>query len=181
MNTTFIYQNTQLPGFLQFPEFLLRVPISQTAKTVYLVLYDRARLSMRNEWTDEFGRVFVIYPITELADRIGKSESTVKAGMKELCQAGLLLKRPGGFSKPNYLYLKYALEGQFSDRMGKQTAAGTENSTSPSRVPDFPMGSFPPANKVMRTKQRNHNYRVSARDGAREAFPDYSCEEGESL
>ena len=97
MNTTFIYQNTQLPGFLQFPEFLLRVPISQTAKTVYLVLYDRARLSMRNEWTDEFGRVFVIYPITELADRIGKSESTVKAGMKELCQAGLLLKRPGGF------------------------------------------------------------------------------------
>lgn len=110
MKSTFLYQDTQLPAYLQFPEFLLRLPISQTAKVVYLVLYDRSRLSMKNEWTDEYGRVYVVFPIVELAKKIGKSESTVKAGMKELCEAGLLVKRSGGFSKPNYLYVKYALE-----------------------------------------------------------------------
>lgn len=163
MNSTFIYQDTQLPGFLQFPEFLLQVPISQTAKMVYLVLYDRARLSARNEWADEFGRIYVIFPIAELAKRIGKSESTVKAGMKELCESGLLMKRPGGFSKPNYLYVKYALEGQLFERMRKQPAKGTEIATNDGQVSVSDRGSIPAPNKVMNHSDPNHNHGVMDR------------------
>ena len=163
MNSTFIYQDTRLPGFLQFPEFLLQVPISQTAKTVYLVLYDRARLSARNEWADEFGRIYVVYPIAELAKRIRKSESTVKAGMKELCEAGLLMKRSGGFSRPNYLYVKYALEGQLFERVKKQTAAGTENAPDDSQFPVSERGRIPAPNKVMNHSDPGNSYGVMDR------------------
>lgn len=163
MNSTFIYQDTQLPGFLQFPEFLLQVQINQTAKTIYLVLYDRARLSMRNEWTDEFGRVYVIFPIAELAKRIGKSESTVKDGMKELCKVGLLMKRSGGFSKPNYLYIKYALEGQFFERMRKLPVEGTDNDPDDSRNSASGRGSISAPSKVMNHSDPNNNHGVMDR------------------
>lgn len=163
MNSTFIYQDTQLPGFLQFPEFLLQVQISQTAKTIYLVLYDRARLSMRNEWTDEFGRVYVIFPIAELAKRIGKSESTVKEGLKELCKEGLLMKRSGGFSKPNYLYIKYALEGQVFERMQKLPVVGTDNDTDDSQNSASDRCSISAPSKVMNHSDPNHNHAVMDR------------------
>lgn len=163
MNSTFIYQDTKLPGFLQFPEFLLQVPISQTAKMLYLVLYDRSRLSMRNEWTDEFGRIYVIFPIVELAKRIGKSESTIKAGMKELCEAGLLMKRSGGFSKPNYLYVKYALEGQFFERMRKQSVEQFENTSYNIQEAVSRTGCFSAPNKVMNHSNPSSSNRVMDR------------------
>lgn len=163
MKSTFLYQDTQLPAYLQFPEFLLRLPISQTAKVVYLVLYDRSRLSMKNEWTDEYGRVYVVFPIVELAKKIGKSESTVKAGLKELCEAGLLVKRSGGFSKPNYLYVKYVIEGQFSDRVRKASALGSKSNTSDSQDSDPSTGRYPAPNKVMNHSNPTDNYGVMDR------------------
>ena len=63
----YLTQETPLPQYYQFPEFLLKARVSQTAKLLYMVLYDRARLSQRNNWTDEAGRIYLIFPIIELA------------------------------------------------------------------------------------------------------------------
>ena len=71
-----------------------------------MLLYDRARLSQMNNWLDENGRIYVIYPITELIKHIGKCRSSIKSALKELDEAGLLVRRSGGFSKPNHLYIK---------------------------------------------------------------------------
>lgn len=46
----YIRPGTQFPKYYQFPEFLIRAPISQAAKLAYMVLYDRARLSLKNDW-----------------------------------------------------------------------------------------------------------------------------------
>ena len=77
----YLTQETPLPQYYQFPEFLLKAPVSQTAKILYMVLYDRARLSQRNNWTDEVGRIYLIFPIIELAAKTGRSVSAVKAGL----------------------------------------------------------------------------------------------------
>ena len=47
--------------------------------------------------------------------QIGKCKSSVKTALKELDDEGLLVRRSGGFSKPNHLYVKIP-----SDEIGLQ-------------------------------------------------------------
>ena len=54
---------TPLPRYLPFPKFLLDAQLSHTAKLLYALLLDRATLSRKNNWTDEQGRIYVVYPI----------------------------------------------------------------------------------------------------------------------
>ena len=100
MNYKYITKEEISVAYFQFPKFLLKYPISQNGKVVYMLLYDRARLSQMNNWLDENGRIYVIYPITELIKHIGKCRSSIKSALKELDEAGLLVRRSGGFSKP---------------------------------------------------------------------------------
>ncbi len=90
MSYKFISKQTTFPSFFQYPEFLLNLPISQTGKIIYMLLYDRARLSQKNNWMDENGRIFVIFPVKELAKKLEKSETTIKTALNELDEAGLL-------------------------------------------------------------------------------------------
>ena len=103
----YLYMNEveeQIP-YYQFPKFLLELPLSQNARIIYLLLYDRARISRKNKWTDENGRVFVVFPLDELSQKTGKCKSSVKKALKELDEAGLLIRRSGGFSRPRHLYV----------------------------------------------------------------------------
>ena len=59
-----------------------------------------------NSWIDKYGNVYLIFPIEELSAQIGKCKSSVKTALKELDDVGLLVRRSGGFSKPNHLYVK---------------------------------------------------------------------------
>ena len=42
--------------------------ISQTAKLLYALLLDRSTLSQKNTWQDDEGRIYIIYPIAEIAE-----------------------------------------------------------------------------------------------------------------
>ena len=59
--------------------------------------------------------VYLIFPIDELSVQIGKCNSSVKTALKELEDVGLLVRRSGGFSKLNHLYVKIP-----SDEIGLQ-------------------------------------------------------------
>ena len=102
----YMKESEQMLQYFQFPKFLLKMPISQNAKFLYMILYDRARTSRKNSWIDKYGNVYLIFPIEELSVQIGKCKSSVKTALKELDEAGLLVRRSGGFSKPNHLYMR---------------------------------------------------------------------------
>lgn len=70
--------------YYQFPKFLLELPLSQNARIIYMLLYDRARISRKNNWADEDGRVYAVFPIDELSQKTGKCKSSVKKALKEL-------------------------------------------------------------------------------------------------
>ena len=70
----------------------------------------------RHASVSEYGNVYLIFPIEELSVQIGKCKSSVKTALKELDDVGLLVRRSGGFSKPNHLYVKIP-----SDEIGLQT------------------------------------------------------------
>ena len=57
--TDFLTADTNLPSYMMFPRFLLDMEINETAKMLYIILLDRARLSQKNEgWSDTDGHVF---------------------------------------------------------------------------------------------------------------------------
>ena len=96
---------------MAYPKILLKLNISETAKLVYMLLLDRARLSMKNgDWQDEQGRVFVLYTIPNLAKDIGKGENTVKKALNQLLKQGLILKQSLGPGQPSKIYVKIQTE-----------------------------------------------------------------------
>ena len=116
MKFEYMMETEKILPYYQFPKFLLELPLSQNAKILYMLLYDRARISQKNHWLNEDGYVYFVFPITEISLKWGKCCTSVKAAMKELDEYGLLIRSSGGFSKPNHLYVKIP-----SDEIGLQT------------------------------------------------------------
>ena len=109
--TQYLKCNSYLPRYMAYPRFLLEVNISETAKLVYVLLLDRARVSMKNDtWQDEQGWVFVLYTIPDLARDIGKGETTVKKALNQLVQQDLIQKQSLGAGHPNKIYVKTPAE-----------------------------------------------------------------------
>lgn len=114
IDTVYMRQNTRISQYLPYPQYLLTLDISGTAKVLYALLLNRATLSQRNAWVDDGGNVYIVYTIDAMAEDLRKSRTTVKHALSELDQCGLLERRPTGFGRPNHLYVKL-IEGQISD------------------------------------------------------------------
>ena len=74
----YIRADTRLPAYLPYPRFLLKMEISQTAKLLYSLLLDRSTLSQKNKWLDDEGRIYIIYPIAEIAEILDKGSTTIQ-------------------------------------------------------------------------------------------------------
>ena len=106
--TQFLMQDTLLPPYMAFPRFLLDMEqLNETAKILYVLLLDRARLSQKNEgWTDDVGRAFIFFPIRDLAETIHKSEMSIKTALAVLEKADLIFRKRQAPGLPNKIYVK---------------------------------------------------------------------------
>ncbi|MBQ2901030.1 MAG: replication initiator protein A [Agathobacter sp.] len=135
----YMYEYTKLPPYLPMPRFLINSPISNMAKLLYIQLLGKAQLSQKNQWLDNQGRVYFIYPIHQMAIDMNKSVTTIKDTMKELVDAQLLEKIPEGRGRPNRLYVLFPDEvGQKFDvgnstGVGRKTVANYGGKSSPSK------------------------------------------------
>ena len=82
--------------------------IAQTGKLLYALLLDRSTLSQKNGWQDGEGRIFIVYPVAEIAEMLDKGCTAIKGALKELDAAGLLERERRGFSAPNRVFVKGA-------------------------------------------------------------------------
>ena len=175
MKYEYMKESEQILQYFQFPKFLLHLPISQNAKFLYMILYDRARISRKNSWIDKYGNVYLIFPIEELSVQIGKCKSSVKTALKELDEAGLLVRRSGGFSNPNHLYVRVPSDEvslQPVDNKADEKMAMTESAKNPSfgcKNGRAEVGNVAPS-KVTEKYKRNKYHEVN-----------YCYGEGESL
>lgn len=127
--TEYMTDQTRIPAFLPYPRFLLKMELTNTARVLYALLLDRAKLSRRNGWKDEKEQIYLIYPIANMAQDLGKSQITIKKAMRELEDAGLVDKKRQGFCLPNIFYIKIPQEGQetcLSIRKEKELSGETE-------------------------------------------------------
>ena len=152
--------DSRLPPYMAYPRFLLKVDISETAKLVYMLLLDRARLSMKNEdWQDDKGRVFVLYTIPALARDIGKGETTVKKALNQLVRHGLILKQSQGAGLPNKIYVKIPAENGPTRQAEYGPTGQTEKCLTGRAFFDPKTGRKVPSNNNKRNKYiRNYDY-----------------------
>lgn len=102
------YQEYQ---FIKTPNILivgkLYEELSLGAKMLYSILADRQSLSLKNKdkYTDEDGKIFLIYTVNALEDILHLSKKTIIKYKKELIDFGLLYERRMGLGFANRLYV----------------------------------------------------------------------------
>ena len=165
--TAYLTAKSSLPRYMAFPRFLMESGLNETAMLVYLLLLDRARLSMSNpRWIDANGFVFLQYPIRELAAAIRKSEMTAKTALAALEKQGFIRRQRCGNGRPSRIYVLIPADRNLSVPGkenclpdGKKSVLQTDKKLSPNRI-----------NRVI-TNQQDNGYR----------FRNYDCSEEESL
>ena len=103
--------DTNLPPYFPSPQFLMDMALSHTAALTYALLLDRVPLSQFNGWTDETGRVYIVFPVEKIAAALNRSLSSAKNTLSELSVAGLIERKRRGHFLPNLIYVKLP-EGQ---------------------------------------------------------------------
>ena len=101
MEFEFMSADTVLPPCMPLPAAMLRLPISSTAKVMYARLLNTPLAG----GADDTNRILVVrFPIVELAAALSRSSVTVKRSLKELEDAGLILRVRRGVGEPNRIY-----------------------------------------------------------------------------
>ena len=69
-NTIYIHQPEKSVSFTRLPNFLFEAPtftaLPNEAKLLYAFILRRTELSRKNGWADEYGRIYLYYPICEV-------------------------------------------------------------------------------------------------------------------
>ena len=106
-------------NFYQTPKWLfdllLEGKITPGAYCLYMLMYDRTRLSSKNNWIDEEGEVFILYSWDSMReDRKVKSNNQIKRDLDKLYELGLLqVKRK--YRDSNLYYLNIYSEKEESE------------------------------------------------------------------
>ena len=146
--TDFLTADTSLPSYMMFPRFLLDMEINETAKMLYMILLDRARLSQKNEgWSDTNGHVFLYFTIEALAEVLHKSQMTVKTALAVLEKQELIFRKRQGPGHPNRIYVK----------IPKETLSNTDRILSSRQTENCPIDrqdSFPDTDRKLSSNKK---------------------------
>ena len=80
------------------------ISLSPAAILLYGILLDRLTLSIKNNWVDKNGNIYLIFTRKEIESILHISDKTCTKTFKELVDAKLLLEKSQGKAKPKLLY-----------------------------------------------------------------------------
>ena len=99
-------EKQKLQNFLALPRSMLGLDLNETAIILYMLLLDRAKVSVTNpEWISKDGLAFIRYPIEKLARAMHKSKTTVKTVLNQLEAHGLIKRVKQGIGKATLIYV----------------------------------------------------------------------------
>ena len=103
-NTIYIHQPEKAFSFTRLPNFLFEAPtfqpLSNEAKVLYAFVLRRAELSRKNGWADEYGRVYLYYPICEVVALLRCGRQKAVNTLRELQYAGWWKSRNRAVENP---------------------------------------------------------------------------------
>lgn len=80
--------------------------VSTDAKMLYGLLLDRMHLSVKNGWTDKYGRVYQYFTVKQAREFLRFGHEKICRLFSELEAAYLILRKRQGQGKPNIIYVK---------------------------------------------------------------------------
>ena len=125
----FYGQAGELFSFFRIPKALFQEQrfqnLSTDAKTRYGILLDRMSLSVKNEWFDKKGRVFIIFTIEDVKRTLRCADNKATRLLRELEEFGLIERKRRGQGKPCLVYVK-----NFSAESSKESVKNRDNDDS---------------------------------------------------
>ena len=125
----FYGQAGELFLFFRIPKALFQEQrfqdLSTDAKTLYGILLDRMSLSVKNEWFDKKGRVFIIFTIEDVKRTLRCADNKATRLLRELEEFGLIERKRRGQGKPCLVYVK-----NFSAESSKESVKNRDNDDS---------------------------------------------------
>ena len=130
-------KKSEVTGFLSFFKFPKPFiydekykTLSNHAKLLYMLLFGRLELSIKNGWHDRDGNVFQYYTNEQLMVDLNSSEKTIIKFKKELKDVGLLKEVRQGNNLPNRIYIS-AVDGTVNSTVSELEILqhGTVNNT----------------------------------------------------
>jgi hypothetical protein len=87
-------------------------PLSAEAKILYGIMLDKLDLSVKNNWGDDNGRVYIIYTIEQIMADMNCADQKATKLLDELeKKCGLIERRRQGLGKPNLIFVKNFITG----------------------------------------------------------------------
>lgn len=106
-------------AFYQFPQWLLKEEpyknLGDKAKLMYMLLFDRRTLSIKNKWYDDNGQIYMYFTNKQFMEELSCSEPAIIKAKKELTKFGLLKEVRQGINKPNRLYINGTKESSVQE------------------------------------------------------------------
>jgi len=125
----FYGQAGKLFSFYRIPKALFQEQrfqnLSTDAKTLYGILLDRMSLSVKNEWFDKQGRVFIIFTIEDVKRTLRCADNKATRLLRELEEFCLIERKRRGQGKPCLVYVK-----NFSSESSKESVKNRDNDDS---------------------------------------------------
>ena len=117
--------------FFQTPKALFKNPkykgLSLGPKLMYSILRDRLDLSIKNNWKDEKGYIYLIFSVEELMNLLEMSNKIIIKYKKRLAKYGLIFEKRLGQGKANRIYIlkpelpEFQKCRKYTSRSGKST------------------------------------------------------------
>ena len=132
-------------NFYRIPKALFTeeryIALSVESRVLYGLMLDRMSLSLKNNWLDDFKRVFIVFTLEDAISMLKFSHTKIVRLFKELDEIGLIERKKQGQGLPTLIYVK-----NFTSQEGGRTphtAVSQDNVPKQKpkkrkvRVPDF--------------------------------------------
>lgn len=134
VNETLNHRYYQIPQEL-FANPLYKNALNSDSKLLYGFLLDRLSLSIKNNWHDKDGNVYLIFTRKEVQEKLNLCDRTVTKAFKQLSNAKLIYEKRQGANKPNLIYISKIqpmdinnwTRKKFDSRVEQNTIQDTKN------------------------------------------------------
>lgn len=103
---------TAVPAYLPFPRFLVSWDLSNDAKLLYALLFDRASLSKENGYLEPDGTVRLYFTVEDAKQKLHRSRQVATRAFQELEACDLIVRKRQGLGRPAKITLNIPKDGR---------------------------------------------------------------------
>lgn len=104
--------DTEIPVYLPLPRFLVPLDLSNDAKILYTLLFDRAGISKENGYIEADGTIRLYFTLEEAKKKLHRSRQVTTRAFQELERFGLIVRRKQGLGRPAVITLNIIAKGK---------------------------------------------------------------------